>query len=96
MNTCHCPHCGQPMPSGRTMTISTAGLTPKQAELYRFLDARDRAGQTPSYDEMAAHLGIRSKSGIHRLIDELEERGRIRRGPGRVRNITVVRKQVTA
>jgi repressor LexA len=91
MTICSCPHCGQPMPAGRASTISTTGLTPKQAELLRFLDDRDRSGQTPSYDEMAAHMKLASKSGIHRLIDGLEERGRIRRGPGRVRNIEVVR-----
>lgn len=48
-------------------------------------------GIAPSFDEMMVNLGFRSKSGVHRLIEQLVERGRIRRLPNRARAIEVVK-----
>jgi len=48
-------------------------------------------GIAPSFDEMMDNLGFRSKSGVHRLIEQLVERGRIRRLPNRARAIEVVK-----
>ena len=68
------------------------GLTPRQAELKRFIVRYTTAnGFSPSYDEMAAGIGIRSKSAVHWLVTELEDRGAIRKLPGsRARSIEVV------
>lgn len=53
---------------------------------------RDR-GIAPSYDELAEKLGLRSKSGIHRLVISLEERGLVRRLPGRARALEIIKPQ---
>ena len=69
----------------------SAGLTQKMAELLAFI--RDYVGRndcSPSFDEMAAATGLNSKGGVHRLIVCLEDRGHIRRLPGRARAIDVV------
>lgn len=44
----------------------------------------------PNYSEIADGLGNRSKGNVHRLIVALEERGAIRRIPGKARAIEVV------
>lgn len=64
------------------------GLTPAQSDLLRFLVARGPK-KCPSYDEMAVYMGT-VKSAVHRLILALEERGYIRRLPGRARAIEVL------
>jgi len=67
-------------------------LTAKQAKLLHLLD--DHIGQTgvaPSFDEMAEAMGLAAKSGIDRLILGLEDRGYIRRIPGKARAIEVLR-----
>lgn len=67
------------------------GLTPRQADLLAFLTERQHAGGAmPSYDEMAAAINLRSKSGVSRMIDEMVERGVVRRMPGRARAIEIV------
>ena len=54
-------------------------LTPQQQKLFTFIRSSiEESGVAPSYQEMQTHLGLASKSGIHRLIGELEQRGRIR------------------
>lgn len=55
-------------------------LTPQQKKLLTFLTREISAtGVAPSFSQMAAHMGLSSKSGIHRLLNSLEERGRISR-----------------
>jgi repressor LexA len=44
-------------------------------------------GLAPSYEEIGVALGLASKSAVHRLVKCLEERGAIRRMPGRARAI---------
>ena len=67
-----------------------AGLTRKQNDLFRFIVSYfEQHGVSPSYDEMKDALGLSSKSGIHRLLEALEERGRIRRQPGLARAIVI-------
>lgn len=67
-------------------------LTPRQAELLRFLSSwQDEGGSvSPTFDQMAGALGLKSKSGIHRLITSLEERGFIQRLPRQARSIRVI------
>ena len=58
-----------------------AGLTPRMAQLLRFIhaDMAANGGVTPSYDDMAAALGIKSRSGISRMLGLLQERGYVDR-----------------
>jgi repressor LexA len=50
----------------------------------------ERFGISPSYEELAAEIDVRSKGNIVRLVDALEQRGYLRRGPGRARTLTVL------
>ena len=76
----------------RAARIHLAGLTASQAKCLQFIaDYQDaHGGIAPSYDEIAQHMGIVSKSGVTRLIDGLEDRGRISRLPNRSRAITII------
>lgn len=68
------------------------GLTKQQRRLVEFIQtymARS-SGVSPSYVQMQEALGLASKSGVHRIISALEERGAIRRLPGRARAIEVI------
>lgn len=59
------------------------GLTQVQLNLLRYLREYDaQFGKYPSYRTIADHLGLKAVSGVARLMDGLEERGRIR---GRVK-----------
>lgn len=72
-------------------TPRVGGLTKRQRDLLLFIRSYvGKNGIVPSFDEMKEALGLASKSGIHRLISALEERGFIRRIPGRARAITLV------
>lgn len=64
-------------------------LTARQQQLLAFIDS---CAVAPTYDEMRAGLGLKSKSGVHRLVDQIEERGFIRRLRGKARAIEVVRR----
>lgn len=67
-------------------------LTPVQAKCLGFVSRRlaDTGGIAPTYEEIGEALALASKSGVKRLLDGLEERGRIRRLPHRQRAIEVV------
>ena len=67
-------------------------LTPRQAQLLRYLDERiTQTGACPSYSEMMKVVALKSRSSISRLVRELEDLGFIRvfRAP---RAIEVVRR----
>ena len=67
-------------------------LTKKQLKLLEFLKKyKEKEGIFPSYEEMKAGLGLKSKSGIFGLITELEERGFLKRLPGRARALEVIK-----
>jgi SOS-response transcriptional repressor LexA len=67
------------------------GLTQQQARALTYLrDFTAMNGYCPSYAEIAKHVGLKGKSGVARLVNELEERGNIRRLPGRARAIEVI------
>lgn len=69
----------------------TAGLTKRQSDVLAFIEAHVRErGHSPSYQEIAEAVGLVSKGRIAKIIDNLEERGRIRRIHGRYRCIEVV------
>lgn len=70
---------------------ATYALTPRQADTLDFVRAYlARTGASPTYQQIADGIGLASKQGIHRLVVALEERGHIRRIPGRRQSIVVV------
>jgi repressor LexA len=72
-------------------------LTRRQNEVLSFLAAHIKAhGFAPSYEEIARALNMGSKSGVHHILRQLDERGHIRRLPGRARAIEIIRQPVAA
>lgn len=66
------------------------GLTPQLLELKAFIAAHiDTHGVPPSQAELGAAFGI-AKSGINRMLDEMEERGHIRRILRKARALEVI------
>jgi SOS-response transcriptional repressor LexA len=71
--------------------MSRVGLSRRMAEARNFIaQFIDGHGFSPSYEEIGVALGLQNKSGVARIIDELEERGHIRRIPDKARSITIV------
>lgn len=68
------------------------GMTEKQQIAFEAIRsyAAKAPGGCPSYQEMAEFMGLRSKSGVYRVVLALEERGLVRRIPGRARAIEIV------
>jgi DNA-binding MarR family transcriptional regulator len=78
--------------AGRQQRIDTRYLTARQADCLRFVAQYqfENDGLTPSFDQIKDALGLSSKSGVTRLLDGLEDRGRVKRLPGRSRAITII------
>lgn len=76
----------------RAGRLDLTGLTPRQADCLRFIHQHQAAhgGVSPSYDEIASGIGISSRGRVGLLIDQLEDRGRIKRLPNRSRAITII------
>lgn len=67
------------------------GLTPKQRACLDAIVAHSaKTGTMPSVENLRAALGSGSKAGVHRLLRQLEERGRIARLPHRWRAIRLL------
>ena len=67
------------------------GLTARQRDLYVFVERHiARFGIAPTFEEMMKAVAIRSKSSVHRLLTCLEDKGFLRRMPGRTRGIEIV------
>lgn len=65
-------------------------MTPKQRECLDFIETFIGPHRfSPSFEEIQMALGLASKSGVSRLVDALEEQGRITRLPGGARNIEI-------
>lgn len=65
--------------------------TPRQLDLLRFLASHLATnGTSPTFEQMRVGIGAESKSTVARLLDGLQERGHIRRLPGRHRAIELV------
>ena len=73
-------------------------LTARQRQCFEYIrgyiDEND--GISPSFNEIAAGLATTSKGGVHRLLAQLELRGKIRRLHNRARAITVIPEKPTA
>ena len=66
-------------------------LTQRQRQLFDFIRAEiGREGIAPSHLEMQLHLGAPSKSNVVWLLDQLVDRGYIRRLPYRSRALDIV------
>lgn len=67
------------------------GLTARQSECLTFIKAFiGECAVAPSLDEIGVAMRLKSKSGAKRLLDELEERGAIRRTSHRARSIEII------
>ncbi|QDZ10548.1 LexA family protein [Devosia ginsengisoli] len=68
-----------------------AGLTKQQAVVLTFTRSFIAdSGFSPTYDEIAEGVGLSAKSRVCAIVDQLQERGFVRRLPGRARSITIV------
>lgn len=67
-------------------------VTGRQLDVLRFIVGYQQAhgGVSPTLDEIGRGLGLTHRSGVLRLLDCLEERGRIRRLPRRQQAIEVI------
>jgi repressor LexA len=66
-------------------------LTPRQAELRRFIQSYIEAyGIAPTYREMADGIGAASNSGIYRLLVGMEQRGAVRWVHGSARSLELL------
>lgn len=71
-------------------------LSPRQREALDFLTGYIRAWkEAPSIREMAAALGI-SPNAVNDLVKHLEAKGYIRRMPGTIRGLRLVRRPTAA
>jgi repressor LexA len=70
------------------------GLSKSQREILDFIsDYQLRHGFTPSIQDIVDGTGRKGKANVHRILQKLEERGRIRRLPNKARSIEVVRER---
>lgn len=68
-----------------------SGLTARQQDVLRFIIAFQEAkGFSPCFREIAEGVGLRAKSRVAAHLDDLEQRGAIRRLTCRERSIEVL------
>ncbi|WP_051960471.1 LexA family protein [Devosia riboflavina] len=68
-----------------------AGLTRGQQRVLAFIqETIFETGVAPSYEEIGAGLGYASKSVVHRIVQQLVERGAISILPNRTRSIQLL------
>lgn len=66
-------------------------LTPQQQKLFTFIKEKiEASGIAPSYLEMQRFMGLASKSGIHRMLEDIEVKGRMRRLKGKARAMEII------
>jgi repressor LexA len=67
-------------------------LTDRQREILAFIEERQRtAGFAPTLKETAAHFGFRSANSVRQHLRLIENKGRVKRVPGRSRALVVQR-----
>jgi len=70
---------------------NSAGLTQKQVAVINFIEGSiSKHGFSPTYEEIAEGVGFRHKGRVCTIVDQLEERGLVRRLPHRARSIALV------
>lgn len=68
------------------------GLTAKELELLKFIDARIKeCGYAPSFREMMVALGLHSTGRVAEMMQALDDKGYIRRLARRARAIEVLK-----
>ncbi len=70
-------------------TTETPPLTAKQAAVLEFIRANTEAA-SPTCRQIAKAFGFKSPHAVTVHLDALERKGKIRRVPGRSRNIEVI------
>lgn len=72
--------------------MTQVGLTPRQRAIYDQLRLGVQRGRVPSLEEIAVAIGIskRAKGYIREAIMRIEERGYVRRVPGKHRAIEII------
>lgn len=74
--------------SARPERLLAGGVTPRQHDLLNFIQAYiEDEGYSPSYAEMREALGLKSKTGIHRMIENLAQRGLVTRVSHKARSV---------
>lgn len=66
------------------------GITPKAKRVLDFLVARAANDDTPTYAEIREAVGVKSNSQVFRILNQLVDRGRIRRLSCRARGIQII------
>ncbi len=67
-------------------------LTRRQKELYDFVsEFVERNGYSPSYQEIGEGLGLSSLATVHKHINNLEEKGLLKKGANRSRSIDLLK-----
>ena len=68
------------------------GVTDKQLKLFNFIkNYISKNIISPSYDEMKTAIGLKSKCGIAARIEQLEQRGWLKKLPGKNRSIQIIK-----
>ena len=68
------------------------GITKQQLKLLNFIqDYINKNTISPSYDEMTIGIGLKSKCGIADKINQLEQRGWLKKLPGKSRSIQITK-----
>ena len=67
-------------------------ITRRQREVYDFLqNFMEEHGYSPSFEEIGAGLGLSSLATVHKHINNLQEKGLLKRDYNRSRSIDVVK-----
>ena len=67
-------------------------ITRRQKEVYDFLQRFiEEHGYSPSFEEIGAGLGLSSLATVHKHLNNLQEKGLLKRGYNRSRSIDVVK-----
>lgn len=68
-------------------------LTPTQQKVMSFIQAKYDVSQTcPSVREIMNACELSSVSHVHRIIEEIEEKGFVRKVPNKHRNIVIIKR----
>jgi repressor LexA len=72
-----------------TVDAEPKPLTARQAQVLAFIKA-NMAYYSPTVRQIAVEMGIRNHNAVFHHLNALEKKGRIRRVPGKSRNIEVI------
>ena len=76
--------------------MSRQTLTPRLRTVFTFINnyVSLHAGVGPTYAEIATALGVKSRGTVKGLLDQLEDRGWIRRRPRRHRSLEIISDEI--